>query len=359
MTATTTPKPSANRKGATSKHSANRRATTPKLSTAQNAATATPPPTPGATAPAGGACDAIDRFDEAGVAEVVARLEAIEAEAITCRPLLDNDGVACFDYLYTKITKNVLRCIQAASNPSSIVGDPTTRRDPTFQDPAFMACLDVAFANRYLAAMGVKPARAAVTGATGADECERFQPQCWQTLIEHRETRDISPLIFAVAGVNAHVNFDLAFALVTACTIMGCELESGSNYDDYQAINKIFANQMQQLRWHFENRTDLEKGFDTAWVSRIENWMGDILVIATRDLAWRKAKRLWRVKDDPAEMLRLAQARDRQVAAVNRCLFQLGRLPARAYLKVVPVAGPAGTIAQRGLERTGWGKPNS
>jgi hypothetical protein len=271
----------------------------------------------------------IDRFDAEGVVEVVAALEKMEAEATQGHPLGKHDGVACFDYLYTIITKNVLRCVQ----------DRTRGDDPRFHDRAFMACLDVAFANRYLAAMG--------------EGEPPFQPRCWQSLLDHRDARDISPLIFAVAGVNAHVNFDLPFALVTACTVHGCELDSGTNHQDYQLINQIFSIHMQQLRQHFENR--FQRGFDEALVAKVENMFGDLVVLVARNLAWSKAKQLWQVHQDEARMLRLARSRDRWVALSNWSLFQLDRLPAAAFRGMDLVPGPSRRMAKRGLGRTGWG----
>jgi hypothetical protein len=276
----------------------------------------------------------IDRYDVVGVTEVVAALEAIQAAADNHDPLHLHDGVACFDYLYTVITKNVLRCVNNEFQTD----------DPRFGDRAFMACLDVAFAKRYLAAMG-------------EGDPPPFQPRCWQSLLDHRETRDISPLMFAVAGVNAHVNFDLPFALIEACRVAGCDLESGTNHDDYQLINQIFAIHMQQLRQHFESR--FERGFDKALISKMENLLGDVVVVVARDLAWMKAKRLWQVRDDPARMLRAAKSRDRWVARANWSLFQLDRVPAMAFRSLHLVPGPTRGMARRGLGRTGWGAQHS
>jgi hypothetical protein len=273
----------------------------------------------------------IDRCDCEGVREVVAQLEKLQIEADQRHPLYLHDGVACFNYLYTVITRNVLRCVEDANLEEG---------DPEFHDPAFMACLDVAFANRYLAAMG-------------AGEPPPFQPRCWEELVRHRETGDISPLMFAIAGVNAHVNFDLPFALVTACERMACELESGSNHGDYQLINDIFALHMQQLRQHFESR--FERGFDRALVSKVENVLGDIIVVVARDAAWLTAKRLWRVHTDGAQMLRRAQSRDRWVARVNWGLFQLDRVPAVAFRGLHRLPGPLRGMGSRGLGRTSGG----
>lgn len=265
----------------------------------------------------------------ADVEAVVSKLKAIEADASQHEPLKDHDGLACFDYLYTIITENVLRCVRGELGPD----------DPHFGDPEFMAVFDVAFATRYLDGIGLgKPLS--------------WQPQCWKMLLDHRESSHISPLIFAVAGVNAHVNFDLPFAVVAACAEMGRELDSGTNHDDYQRINQIFAEHMQELRQHFENKFQL--GFDTAWVSFVENKLGDLVVLAARNLAWSKAMQLWAVHDDEAKMTELAKSRDRWVARISWTLFELDRIPSMAFKAMRVVPGPTRHVAVRGLARTGW-----
>jgi len=269
----------------------------------------------------------------AGAAEVKAVVESlkhIELDACQHLPLKEHDGLACFDYLYTKITENVLRCVK---------GTDLKTGDPHFHDREFMAVFDVAFADRYFDGIGLGPHGT-------------WQPKSWKVLLDRREDPNISPLIFAVAGVNAHVNFDLPFAVVTACMEMGRELESGTNRDDYQMINQIFAKHMRQLRTHFEG--SFLKGFDKARVSRMENLLGDLVVRVARGVAWHKAKRLWRVHDDAAKMTKLAQAQDRREARVSQALFALDRIPAAVFKAMHRVPGRPRRAAIRGLARTGW-----
>ena len=104
--------------------------------------------------------------------------------------------------------------------------------------------------------------------------------ECWQTLIDHRETRDISPLIFAIAGVNAHVNFDLPFALVTACSVLASELEAGTNHEDYQLINQNLRPSTSAAAPAL--RKPIRRGFDRALVSTVENMLGDLVVVDAR-----------------------------------------------------------------------------
>jgi hypothetical protein len=265
-----------------------------------------------------------------GVEAVVAQLEAIEKQACQLEPLKDNDGLACFDYLYTIITKNVLRCVRKSD---------MTPDEPNFNDAEFMAVFDIAFANRYLDGIGL-------------GRQPTWQPKCWQVLLDHRQASHISPLMFAVAGVNAHVNFDLPFAVVSACAQLGQELDAGTHHADYQLINQIFAEHMQELRQHFENR--FEKGFDKAWVSKVENMLGDVIVKLSRNFAWNTAMQLWPVHNDEAKMTERAKSRDRWVALVNRGLFELDRIPSMAFKAMHVVPGPSRRMAAAGLGRTGW-----
>jgi hypothetical protein len=268
--------------------------------------------------------------DAAGVAAVVARLKEIEVQACQLEPLKDHDGLACFDYLYTKITESILSCVRRTG---------MTPDDPDFHDAGFMAVFDIAFANRYLDGIGLGQQQA-------------WQPKCWKVLLDHRQASHISPLIFAVAGVNAHVNFDLPFAVVSACDQLGQELDSGTHHADYQLINQIFAEHMQELRQHFEAKW--AKGFDQAWVSKVENMLGDWVVKLSRDFAWNKAMQLWPVHHDEARMTKLAKSRDRWVALVNLGLFELDRVPSMAFKAMHVVPGRSRRAAAAGLARTGW-----
>jgi len=259
------------------------------------------------------------------VREVVKKLQDIQDSCATL-PRGRHDGVACFDFLYTIITTNILDVLSGIDD------------EPVFHDNEFMATFDVAFADRYLDAVG-----------WGDDQTH---PECWQTLEDHREDRYISPLIFAVAGVNAHINYDLPFAVVRACLELDRELDTPEVHADYQLINWFFFKHMQQLRKHFEGRFEHE--LETSFVSVLENWVGDALVVLARDLAWSKALQIWQVRNDEKAMARLAATRDHRVAMINKGLFALDHIPNMAFQAMRCLPGPLGRMAGRGLARTGW-----
>ena len=70
-----------------------------------------------------------------------------------------------------------------------------------FEAPDFICALDARFAVRYLSAVRAM--------AAGADV-----PRSWQVVLDGRE--EASLLARTAAGVNAHINFDLPFALLAA-----------------------------------------------------------------------------------------------------------------------------------------------
>ena len=172
----------------------------------------------------------VERFAEAErIPEVLRRLAATQVEAEK-HPLAHRDGLACFNHLYTVITGQVQDDYLAGKFAS---GDFITR-------------LDVMFANRYLGAVDAETTSA---------------PSPWRCLLERRSDGWVSPLAFAVVGVSAHVNFDLAFAVVETGAQMG-QLDL-VDHNDYQHLNAIFFREMHTLRHRYEDGTErwLERTF--------------------------------------------------------------------------------------------------
>jgi hypothetical protein len=201
------------------------------------------------------------------VPEVIKRLEEIQSYAEAHEVRGQHDGVACFTYLYQRITTRVLEGIDSGR----------------FEDGEFVKVLDVVFANRYLAAL-----RASVLSPGDV-------PEAWEVLFQARAHAHITRLQFAAAGVNAHVNFDLAVAVADTCTQLESAPAIGAKHQSYQEINKIFAEEMQSLREHFESTW--ERLIDQDVLGRVANKMDDWIVVATRDVAWDAAEHLWNLRE--------------------------------------------------------------
>lgn len=231
-------------------------------------------PAPGAAASplSGAAASPLSGAAAASVDEVVGRLEAIQAHLHVHTARRTRDGLACFNRLYTVITKTVRQWIA----------------EGRFADAEFLTALDVAFANRYFDALRAYEADA------------RTAPSSWRALLERRSDWQVSRMRFAVAGVNAHVNFDLPFALVDACTALATDLDEGSQRADYELINDIFALRMQGLRLSYES--GLVRWIDEHLLGRVENVFDDFAVDKARDAAWAHAEVLWAIRTDPVAM---------------------------------------------------------
>ena len=195
------------------------------------------------------------------VAAAIAQMEEIAAA------LPAADGLACFNRMYLDVTNQV----------NSQLGQ------GFFADPAFMAQLDVTFANLYFAA-------ADTAGTTGA------VPLAWRPLVARRAVAGIEPVQFALAGMNAHVNHDLPLAVVATCAALATEPEAGAHFADYQKVDQLLDAAEQSVRQSFESAAELAVDRHLAAVnSLIGNWA----INSARDLAWNNTLLLWAVRDDP------------------------------------------------------------
>jgi hypothetical protein len=205
------------------------------------------------------------------IEQVLDRLDELQSHLETSTAHGKKDGVASFNYLYRTITADVLEGTKSRG----------------FADAEFIGNLDVAFANRYLDALRDDAQHGTNT------------PSVWQALIDARDDQHIGQMRFAMAGVNAHINFDLAFALLTTCETMGVELDVGRHHDAYQQVNDIFAKNMEKLRRYYESWW--QRAVDRV-VRTVANWGSDMAVVLTRDVAWNNAIWMWPQRDQPAEI---------------------------------------------------------
>jgi Family of unknown function (DUF5995) len=194
--------------------------------------------------------------------DVIARMQAIDAA------LPRKDGVAYFNRLYLAVTKAVL----AASTHA------------TFQNPQFLDRLDVVFAGLYFAAEG--------TIATGAP-C----PVAWRPLIEERAAGR-APIQFALAGMNAHINHDLALAVVQTCTELGVAPDDGTpEHADYEQVNTILGQVETQVAGWFE--TGVVADLEDVTPKEVDYALAMWSITAARELAWEHAQMIWRLRSLP------------------------------------------------------------
>jgi hypothetical protein len=185
------------------------------------------------------------------------------------------DGVACFNYLYLRVTQRVLAEL------------------PRFERPAFVERLAVVFAEFYLAAYRAQEAGVPVSKA-------------WEPLFEERDKPRVEPIQFALAGMNAHINNDLPWALLQTWEEFDVEpADDGPEHRDFKLVNEILEDVQDEVR------ATLESGF-LRWLNRlfwrVDDLVANIKVARARAEAWKRGSR-WRRDFDAAA----AAAHERQV----------------------------------------------
>ncbi|MBO3095573.1 DUF5995 family protein [Cellulomonas dongxiuzhuiae] len=200
------------------------------------------------------------------IPEVVERLEAILDEAARSSPRGPDDGIASFTRLYLTITRRIGEMVASGE----------------FRSSPFLVRLDLEFAERFFRAL-----------RDHADDA-RTAPGVWRVLFDNRSDPHVAPVNFAVLGVNAHINYDLAPALVATWRTVPPDGDGADSaqHHDYDLVNDVFALEMDGLREELGSL--LSGGPDGAPWDVSANWLSDLVVTFTRDLAWIEATRVWR-----------------------------------------------------------------
>jgi Family of unknown function (DUF5995) len=215
------------------------------------------------------------------VAQVIERLEALHRE------LPKTDGLAHFNELYLPMTLEIDGQLGKQG----------------FEDPRFLEQLDVRFADRYFAAIDA-----------GRDHDARSP--AWAPLFEARAHKGIAPIQFALAGCNAHINYDLAVALVDTCRELDVSLERDSaQHRDFLKVNAILV----------AVEAKVKKSFDEGLVGMADEALGrldDVVAMWSmergRDAAWTHAEVLWKLRD-------VSALEDHYVATLAHIVGMAGR----------------------------------
>ena len=196
------------------------------------------------------------------IADVVQTMQII---AETC---IDGDGLKWFNGLYLQVTQAV-----QARIASGEVGDST-----------WLAALDVQFASRYF-------------GALESSLSGQPTPECWQVLFASRDQVLIARIQFALAGVNAHINYDLPRALVATCKDTGIiPQHSTTQYNEYTAMNSTLDGLIESAKKTLHVRL---LGDTLPPFSHLEDTIAAWSVSAARESAWNNGELLWHLQAVP------------------------------------------------------------
>ncbi len=220
---------------------------------------------------------------------VISRMEEIDAE------LDPRDGVACFNRVYLKVTELVKEHVTAG----------------TFKDNAFLERMDVIFAGLYL---------------RNVDSAKAHRPvdPSWQPLFAARGNRVLWPIQFALAGMNAHINHDLALAVVETCKERDATPDTAPVHEDFEKVNDLLASVEAEIRAEFE--LQIVK-IATGPAETLKHAVSAFSISAAREAAWINATLLWGVRNDPIKY-------PLQLAAINAGVQTTSRLI------LVPVVPP-------------------
>ena len=229
------------------------------------------------------------RIPPEDIGGVIERLETLQEILDRLPPSPRNNRVAAFNTLYLTITQRVAAHL----------------RGPEVKDARWLEVLDVEFARLYFNAL-------ASWGVPGADT-----PDAWQVLFSRAHDDKMSTLEASVLGVNAHINHDLALALINTWRRLGYTGD-GPQHPDYLLVNKIFYHEIPLLRRRFANAWQME--IDRC-VGDLDDWSQRVLVRTTRAWAWEQAERLWDLQDDKEDYARACTVMDRAAAMAGETLL--------------------------------------
>lgn len=189
------------------------------------------------------------------ISDVIARMRVIDG-------LLEvNDGLKWFNRLYLMVTE------QVDLNPPG----------GAWKSPIWLTRLDVIFANLYFGA---------VADFLGANSV----PSAWSALFEARYRDGIDRIQFALAGMNAHINHDLALALLaTDAELNVVPAPGGLEFADYQSVNTLLDSVMPSALTMLATDTLGVIAQDTGKIGRLLAFWD---ICSARELAWNFADHL-------------------------------------------------------------------
>ncbi|MEO6714708.1 MAG: DUF5995 family protein [Mycobacteriales bacterium] len=198
------------------------------------------------------------------------------------------DGVAYFNRMYREVTRLVADAV---------------RGNDFFLAAEFLERLDVNFANLFFAAYADAEAGLTV-------------PPAWAPLFEARDRPDTHPIQFALAGMNAHISHDLAFAVVETCREFGVvPVDESNEHLDFSRTNTVLAEAASVVKGWF--LTGLVAELDEIG-GKLDDGMAMFGIHIARAAAWETSEILWNLQDNPRTDYLFRSALTRTVELTSR-----------------------------------------
>jgi hypothetical protein len=218
------------------------------------------------------------------IADVLQTMRTIDALTV------DGDGLKWFNWLYMEVTAAVEQRVGTAG----------------FSDPAWLAELDVQFARLYFNALGAQ-----LSGKRAAG--------CWRALFDRRSQVLVARIQFALSGINAHINHDLALAIVATCQATHTAPSHESpQYRDYVSVNGTLNGLVDLAKTKLMVRL---LGDALPPVSHLEDTVAAWNVAAAREAAWVNSEVLWSIRGLPRLWSRYLETMDGITALAGKTLL--------------------------------------
>ena len=225
----------------------------------------------------------VSSAEPATIAGVISIMQGIDGL------LPGSDGLKWFNKLYWMVTQQI--DVQPQSNG--------------WRDAAWLTRLDVVFAGFYFAAIA------------GSLQQNPDVPSSWEALFEARNRGGIDRIQFALAGMNAHINHDLALALLETDSElhMTPQLQS-PEHNDYERVNDLLEQVLPSALDFLATGIVGELAQDTGKVGRL---LAIWNIRAARDLAWNFADHLRNLEGLSREAA--LDAQDQLTGVIGRSLL--------------------------------------
>ena len=214
--------------------------------------------------------------------EVFTRMQAIDAL------LPANDGLKWFNRLYTMVTQQI------------DLGTPAG----AWESPLWLSRLEVVFAGLYFSAIRDFLLAHPV-------------PSAWSAFFQARYRTGVDRIQFALAGMNAHINHDLALALLSTDAELNVVPSLDSpEHRDFESVNGVLKSVLPSALNMIATDTLGVLAQDTGKIGRVLAFWD---VCAARELAWDFANHL----RDLAGPIRNAaiDAQDALTGAIGRAIL--------------------------------------
>ncbi len=205
------------------------------------------------------------------------------------------DRRAIFLGCYTLMTRNMLTALDVGR----------------FHDPRWVRALLEHFAGDYFNAVA-----ACEAGAPAA-------PAVWRRTFAAAGQPQTAAIQNLLLGVNAHVNYDLTFAVVDLLVPEWADLseaERRARYEDFCQVNRIIAETVDQVQDEVLERHSPAMDLVDRLLGPLDEWIASRMIAHWRDEVWENAL-AWLVAADTEQR---AAWRDKVEAAALRWAAVLG-----------------------------------